>query len=58
MMTIGELLDKLTTIKTKDEAYSFLISQLPNNPYILGNIRYAIGYLDEKERNRISALFR
>lgn len=56
-MNIKELLDKLIALKNSADAKRFLIEHFPSNPKLWNDIKYATGYLNAEERNRILNLF-
>lgn len=56
-MTVSELLEKVQSFKTQEEAQSFLIKELQVNQFAWSNIKYVTGYLGNEERNRILKLF-
>ena len=56
--TIGNLLDELQRLKTKEEARAYLMKLLhEGDTDAWSNIRYITGYLGEQERRRILNLF-
>ncbi len=55
--TAGDLINAVSSCKTKEEANNLLESYLKQNKYARENIGYVIGYLDEENRKRLYALF-
>jgi hypothetical protein len=56
-MTIGQVIEKLTKLKTSKEANTLLLELVKDNPFAWTNIKYVTGYLGQEERNRILTLF-
>lgn len=51
--TVGDLLNEMQKIKTREEGHTFLVKALEENSYAVSNIKYIAGYLGNEERNRI-----
>ena len=55
--TIGQTLEELKEIKTKEEMARYVFKELQLNPDAWSNIKYIAGYLGNQERQRILNLF-
>lgn len=55
--TIGQVLEDLKLLKTKEEANRYLFKALQENSNAWSNIKYITGYLGNEERNRILNMF-
>jgi hypothetical protein len=55
--TMGNLMDAITMIKTKEEADEFVVEYSKVNEHATTNIGYMLGYLGERERERVARLF-
>ena len=55
--TMGDLMDAITKIKTKEEADEFMAVYAKENEHAASNIGYMLGYLDKVERERLYRLF-
>jgi hypothetical protein len=54
---MGDLMDAITTIKTKEEADEFVAAYSKVNEHATANIGYMLGYLDKESRERLYRLF-
>ena len=55
--TMGDLMDAITKIKTKEEADEFVAAYAKVNEHAPSNIGYMLGYLDKESRDRLYRLF-
>ena len=56
--TLGDILNIIQSCKTIDDANEVIQAYEKINPYAKENIGYGLGYLGEKERNRLYDLFK
>jgi hypothetical protein len=55
--TMGNLMNAIQAVKTKDDADEFVAEYSKVNEHATANIGYMLGYLGEVERERVARLF-